>query len=54
MPTSSDIRNKKDAKVSLDPEVLFQRLITVCSDDDQNDALKYELVQYQISLFKNS
>ena len=33
MPTSSDILNK-DTKVSLDPELLFQRLITVCSDDN--------------------
>ena len=41
MPTSSDILNKKDAKVSLDPELLLQKLVTVCSDDDRNDALKY-------------
>ena len=54
MPTSSDILNKKDAKVSLDPELLFQRLITVCSDDDRNDALKYELAQYPISLFNDA
>ena len=33
MPTSSDILNK-DTKVSLDPELLFQRLITICSDDN--------------------
>ena len=42
-PTSSNILNKKDAKVSHDPELLFQRLVTVCSDVDQNNALKYEL-----------
>ena len=42
-PTSSNILDKKDAKVSHDPELLFQRLVTVCSDVDQNNALKYEL-----------
>ena len=54
MPTSSDILNKKDPKVSLDPELLFQRLITISSDDDQNDALKYELAQYPMSLFNDA
>ena len=54
MPTSSSILNKKDAKVSLDPELPFQRPITVCSDDDQNDALKYELAQYPMILFNDA
>ena len=54
MPTSSDILNKKDAKVSLDPELLFQRLITVSSDDDQNDALKYQLAQYPMAPFNDA
>ena len=54
MPNSSDIFNKKDAKVSLDPELLLQRLITVGSDDDQIDALKYELAQYPMSLFNDA
>ena len=31
IPTSSNILNKKDAKVSLDPELPFQRPTTVCS-----------------------
>ena len=30
-------------KISIDPEFLFQRLIMVCSDDELNEALKYEL-----------
>ena len=47
MPTSSDIFNKNDAKVSLDPKLLFQRLITVCST-------KYELAQYPMSFFNDA
>ena len=41
----------KQTKVELDPELLFQRLITVCSDGDWNDALKHELAHHPMSLF---
>ena len=37
--------------LALDPELLFQRLITVCSDEDVEDAFKHELAHYPMSLF---
>ena len=41
IPSSSSILAKQ-TKVELDLELLFQRLITVCSDDDWNDALRWQ------------
>lgn len=42
--------------VSIDPQLLFQRLITVADrcDEDISNILKYELSTYPSSLFDNS
>ena len=50
IPASSNILTK-ETKITLDPDLLFQRLITVCTEDEQSDALKHELAHHPMSLF---
>ena len=49
--TSSSNLLKHEKKVSIDPELLFRRLITVWTDDQQNEALRNELSQQPMSIF---
>ena len=48
--STSSITSEKERNISIDPELLFQRLITVCGDET-NEALKYELSHHPMSLF---
>ena len=50
IPPSSSILGKK-TELPLDPELILRRLITVCSDDNLNSALKHELAHHPMSLF---
>ena len=50
IPATAKIISKALAVV-IDSELLFQRLVTVCSDEDMKSAFQFELAHYPPSLF---
>lgn len=51
IPSTSYVYDKNRQEAAIDPELLFQRLITECSKDDLGNSLKHELSSQPMTIF---
>ena len=54
IPAKKDSQSSKSSNVDIDPDLLFHRILSVCSDEEQlSEAFSHDLAHYPPSLFSD-